>query len=157
MVDICETTTFDATYTVTAPDALTVPTVAPTEVSACDFGYDGTSTDKAAAQAALETAFDTWMADVLAAFNSGVGGGCAPIATPTWDGTYPDICGDAVTITWDVVDICETTTFDATYTVTAPDALTYHCGTTEVSACDFGYNGTSTDKAAAQAALEHRI
>ena len=64
-----------------------MPAVAPTEVSACDFGYNGTSTDKAAAQAALETAFDTWMADVLAAFNSGVGGGCAPIATPT--GTAP--------------------------------------------------------------------
>ena len=61
---------------------------------------------------------------MLAAFQSGVAGGCAPIATPTWDGTYPDICGDAITVTWNVIDICETTQFDATYTVTAPTALT---------------------------------
>ena len=98
----------------------------PPKVSACDFGYNGTSTDKAAAQAALKPHLTPGWPMCLPHL-TGVAGGCAPIATPTWDGTYPDICGDAITMTWNVIDICETTKFDATYTVTAPDC-TYRAG-----------------------------
>ena len=157
--DLCETTTITASYEVTPPPAIVLPTVPSEVVNACDFGYDGTTTDSTSAVAALQAAVDAWIANVESTFASDVTGGCEPLITGNdWDGSYPDICGGTITITWTVEDLCETTTITASYEVTPPPAIVLPTVPSEiVNACDFGYDGTTTDSTSAVAALQAAV
>src|SRR5690606_40079712 len=51
--------------------------------------------------------------------NNSLTGGCSPEVTNDFNGQSIDLCeGGALTITWNIVDACETTSTTATYTLT---------------------------------------
>ena len=72
-----------------------------------------TATGVADLQALLTHGLQTWKAHSQATYPVVVN----QITGNDWDGSYPDICGGTITITWTVEDICETNTITATYTV----------------------------------------
>ncbi|WP_167616138.1 HYR domain-containing protein [Maribellus sediminis] len=118
ITDLCETQTFDASFIVTPPTALTYTEGLDTTALACDY----------ADQAELDAAFSAWVANV--SNNIAFGGGCDPQIDVTTPGTAPVLCsGGTTTVTWTITDLCETQTFDASFIVTPPTALTYTCPT----------------------------
>ncbi|NLP57431.1 gliding motility-associated C-terminal domain-containing protein [Lutibacter sp. B1] len=123
VTDLCESGTDTATFTVTAPEALIISDVEDKEVNACDY----------ADQSALDTAFENW----LSGFS--VTGGCNPQATDLSNLTAPLLCeGGSVVVTYNVTDLCESGTDTATFTVTAPEALTISdVEDKEVNSCDY--------------------
>lgn len=97
ITDICETAQVSASFTLTAPDPLTYNLPGGMVAHACDF----------ADQAALEDAFEAWLASQTAAFD--VNDGCNPQLTYEWSGIYPQLCISATTtVTWTITDLCET-------------------------------------------------
>ncbi|MBE0639510.1 MAG: DNRLRE domain-containing protein [Bacteroidales bacterium] len=116
------TSTYSATYTVTAPSAVVVTEATDKTVNSCEF------TD----QTAVQADFDAWL------LTAGVSGGCSPTSTPDIT-TAPDYCGGSVVVTWTIADHCYTpSTYSATYTVTATAALIVtEAQNKTVDACDF--------------------
>ncbi|WP_340115148.1 hypothetical protein, partial [Maribellus mangrovi] len=118
--DICDTITTQATYTVNPVPSLSLTAPSDETVNACDI-YDADD-NQASAQAALNTAFDTWLTAQTTAV--GEGGGCSPTLENDFDGTYIDFCaGGSILVTWTVSDICDTITTQATYTVNPVPSL----------------------------------
>ena len=81
----------------------------------------------------IKTHFDNWMAGVSVI-------GSDSMLTTDWDSlTYPDICGDTITVTWTLHDECANpNTCSATFRLPAPDAVTYNQPQDDdVSACLF--------------------
>ncbi|WP_235298837.1 HYR-like domain-containing protein [Portibacter marinus] len=112
--DLCDTITFDAVFSITAPADLTFTQPTDLIVDAC------TVTD----QADLENQFNTWYDDITASFNQTQG--CNVTFTDDYDGTLPEICMDSdLTINFTVEDLCDTITFDAVFSITAPADLTF--------------------------------
>ncbi len=66
----------------------------------------------------IKTHFDNWMAGVSVI-------GSDSMLTTNWDSlTYPDICGDTITVTWTLHDECANpNTCSATFRLPAPDDL----------------------------------
>src|SRR5690606_26459625 len=99
-LDLCETGSVTATFTVNAPADLTITEPTDVNASACTY----------ADQAALDAAFNTW----LNGFS--VTGGCDPTGsygTPT----APVLCdGGTTTVTYNYSDLCETGSVTATFT-----------------------------------------
>ncbi|WP_396600968.1 gliding motility-associated C-terminal domain-containing protein [Algibacter sp. R77976] len=126
--DICETINRSATYTVTAPVAITYTAPANASSDACDY------TD----QNALDTAFNNWVSAQTTAFN--IANGCSPVLTDdSATASIPVLCdGGTTTVTWTITDLCETFTETATFTVNAPVAITYTAPSNDTSdACDY--------------------
>ncbi|WP_297098295.1 T9SS type A sorting domain-containing protein [uncultured Draconibacterium sp.] len=84
--------------------------------------------------AEIETAFDEWMARVTVI-------GSDSILTTDWDSvTYPDACGDTVTVTWTLHDECANpNTCSATFRLPAPADLvvTDPSDDDDNSSCDY--------------------
>ncbi|WP_321373807.1 T9SS type A sorting domain-containing protein [uncultured Draconibacterium sp.] len=82
----------------------------------------------------IETAFDEWMA-------RGAVTGTDSLLTTNWDSvTYPDACGDTVTITWTLHDECANpNTCSATFRLPAPPAISIAQAPqdTMAMACDY--------------------
>ncbi len=128
ITDLCESPSFNAAFIVTPPEPVTFTEPQDITVNACDF----------ADQAALNAAFNTWLADVLS--QASVAGGCDPqVANDAASITVPDLCaGGTATVTWSVIDLCESPSFNAAFIVTPPEPVTF----TEpqditVNACDY--------------------
>ncbi|MHC1776257.1 MAG: hypothetical protein AB9834_12700 [Lentimicrobium sp.] len=120
--DLCESGTVQASFTINAPTALTVNTPASSTTSACAY----------ADQAAVNTAFTSW----LAGFS--VSGGCTPTGsygTPV----APTLCtGGTTTVTYTYSDLCESGTVQASFTINAPTALTVNApANSTTSACTY--------------------
>jgi hypothetical protein len=113
------TTTCQATFTVSSapPVILTCPTN--TTAAACQT------------QAAINTAFVTWLATATAS------GGCNGVLTNNNTGA-PSACGGSTTVTFTYTSTCAplTTTCQATFTVAAPPTVVLTCPTnTTAAAC----------------------
>ncbi len=134
ITDKCESAQLSATFTVIAPDPLSVALVDNQSVHACDFDND----DPALAQEALEAAFMAWYNTNNDAVNA-VTGGCAPVVVNDYDGALPDLCNTgSITVNWTVTDICETVTRAATFDWTQPDKVVLgYPDKKVVSACDY--------------------
>ncbi|MBK9013160.1 MAG: T9SS type A sorting domain-containing protein [Saprospiraceae bacterium] len=109
------TTTCQATFTVTAPPNVVLTCPTNTTITACQT------------QAAVNTAFATWLATA-----SGTGG-CNGVLTNNnvAQGGAPPACGGSRTVTFTYTSTCAplTTTCQATFTVTAPPNLVLTCPT----------------------------
>jgi hypothetical protein len=126
--DLCENPTFEASFTLTPPPAVTFTQPGNLTVDACDF----------ADQAAVDARFNTWLSEVLT--EASVAGGCDPqVSNNAATVTIPSLCsGGTVTVTWTVDDLCENPTFEASFTLTPPPAVTFtQPGNLTVDACDF--------------------
>ncbi|SFZ91470.1 gliding motility-associated C-terminal domain-containing protein [Flaviramulus basaltis] len=110
------------TINVTTP-SLVISDVQNLTVNACDYSD----------QAALNTAFESWIAGFT------VSGGCNPQATGISGLTAPDLCdGGATVVTYNVTDLCESGQDTATFTVTKPAALVISdVQNLTVNACDY--------------------
>ncbi|MBD0833676.1 hypothetical protein, partial [Aestuariibaculum sediminum] len=92
-------------------------------VSACDY-TDGD--------------FAQWVEDQETALN--LGGGCEPMLSSDLGERTANACGDEITVTWTITDTCiDPIMASATYTITAPPAITYDILPQDatVSACDY--------------------
>ncbi|TGV01141.1 gliding motility-associated C-terminal domain-containing protein [Flavivirga rizhaonensis] len=120
--DICETLTPTATYNLTTPTAITYTNPSDDSSDACEFG----TTDLVVSQANLDSDIAAWVSGQTAAINSSILGGCSPIVTSNFLNQSIDFCtGGAITITWTIEDLCETTTQTATYTFTPPTSAVF--------------------------------
>jgi hypothetical protein len=117
-----QTTTYTATFTITAPPAVVVGKAVDMTSSACVY----------ADQAAADAAFATWLATAT------VSGGCAPTSVPSTT-TAPTFCGGSVPVTWTISDKCyQTTTYMATFTITPPaDVIVHKAADKIATACEF--------------------
>ena len=114
----------ECTFAVTAAPDLSWTEPADSTISSCAF----------ADQAAVNTAFSSWLTYVEGVAN--VGGGCDPMVTNDAT-TAPDLCvGDSRTVTWTITDLCDTVMFDATYTVMGTDTIMVSCKDTTLLSCD---------------------
>ena len=120
--DTCENPqTCSATFTVVAPPALTFGSTSGYTVDACDFLIN---TDSASAQTALDAALTNWVEENSSELQGSITGGCNPVVVHDYSNQSVDICtGGSITITWTVEDICETTSFTATFSVDPPNPL----------------------------------
>ncbi|MFY0714486.1 hypothetical protein J1D01_12465, partial [Seonamhaeicola sp. NFXS20] len=101
--DDCGNTTEAIQIINLTPSDLVISDVQDSTVNACDF----------ANQADLDAAFNSW----IAGFS--VSGGCNPQATDISSLTAPDLCdGGAVSVEFNVTDLCESGQDTATFTVT---------------------------------------
>ena len=110
VTDLCESGQDIATFTVLGANPLVISDVQDATVNACDF----------VDQAALDTAFNNW----LAGFS--VSGGVSP--NGAFDDTYtaPVLCdGGTVNVVYNVTDTCESGQDTATFTVIAPTAAIF--------------------------------
>src|SRR5206468_10605593 len=84
------------------------------------------SSDLFANQAALDAAFQAWLA------TASVSGGCTPVLTNNATGAGTLCSGGAVTVTFTATDLCQAPTATATFTVTptTPARLTTPTATT---------------------------
>ncbi|WP_431244704.1 hypothetical protein ACQ9BO_10800 [Flavobacterium sp. P21] len=123
-----------ATFTITAPSAVTPE--APTAVNASACAY--------ADQAALDAAFETFKAGFK------VSGGCDAKGEIQGSPVAPKLCdGGTVTVTYKVTDKCYEQTISRDFTITAPSAVTPEAPTAvNASACAYA------DQAALDAAFE---
>ncbi|MBK8567222.1 MAG: hypothetical protein IPN76_28835 [Saprospiraceae bacterium] len=113
------TTTCQATYTVSAP---------PTVMLNCPMN---TTTAACQTQAAVNSAFTTWLASATAS------GGCNGVVTNNNTGA-PPACGGSTTVTFTYTSTCAplTTTCQATFTVAAAQAVVLNCpANTTTAAC----------------------
>ena len=112
------TSTFNALACTANSNCLTV-TIAPTPAITCPTN---TSTAACQTQSAVNTAFAAWLA--TASGSGGVGG----VLTNNNSGA-PAACGGATTVTFTYTNSCDPTirTCEATFTVTAPDAVVLTC------------------------------
>ena len=108
-----------ATFTVEAPEPLTLTCPAPQTIPACQT------------QAAIQTAYDAWLNLVAGTATSG---GCNVTITNDAPATAPITCaGGTVTVTFTATDrdadgvVCQTETCQAIFTVEAPELLTLTC------------------------------
>ncbi len=124
------TTTCQATFTVAAPQTVLLTCPTNTTAAACQT------------QAAVNTAFATWLASASAS------GGCNGVLTNNNTGA-PSACGGSTTVTFTYTSSCAptTTTCQATFTVAAPPTVLLTCPIpTTASACltqaqlDVAYN-----------------
>ena len=110
----CLSATTSATFTLTAPAAVTYTAPESTEEYSCDFDE----------QSEVDDAFNVWVSEQTEALN--LGGGCTPVSTYTWTGDIPALCtGDETEVTWTITDLCEEFTLKATFKLTVPDAITF--------------------------------
>ena len=108
--DLCETMLLEATFTLNAPAPLVVVAPADAEHDACDV----------ADQDAVDVAFAAWIAEFA------VSGGCDAELPDLSDYTAPVLCeGGIVEISYLIEDLCETILLEATFTLNAPEAITY--------------------------------
>ncbi|WP_298239467.1 T9SS type A sorting domain-containing protein, partial [uncultured Algibacter sp.] len=101
ITDLCETFDVEATWKLNAPAALEI--ITPSD-------YDG---DACQTQEAINDKFENWLMSGV------VNGGCDSKIV-TIDKTVadaPSACGGSVTVTWKVVDLCETKSASATFSV----------------------------------------
>ncbi len=113
------TTTCQATFTVLAPPTVMLTCPANTTTAACQT------------QAAVNTAFATWLATATAS------GGCSGVLTNNNTGA-PPACGGSTTVTFTYTSTCAplTTTCQATFTVAAPQNVVLNCpANTTTAAC----------------------
>ncbi len=113
------TTTCQATFTVAAPPTVILTCPTNTTAAACQT------------QAAVNTAFATWLASASAS------GGCNGLLTNNNTGA-PSACGGSTTVTFTYTSSCAptTTTCQATFTVAAAPTVVLTCPTpTTASAC----------------------
>ncbi|MEC3908670.1 gliding motility-associated C-terminal domain-containing protein, partial [Tamlana sp. 2201CG12-4] len=143
--DICETINESATYTLTAPAAITYNNPADEDVESCDF----------VDQDAVDTAFTNWVNAQSTAIAQA--GGCTPsLSNDSASVSIPQLCdGGTATVTWTITDLCETiNTITADFNLTAPAAVTYNNPADEdVESCDFD----NTDATLAQTELNTDI
>src|SRR5690625_3077393 len=119
--DLCETKTVSADFKLTAPDeiAITAPE---------DFSADATEYED---QEAINTAFADWLKGF------GVSGGCDPQGS-FGNPSAPTLCGASVTVTYNVIDLCETGEKSATFTINSPNELVINePEDLRVSSCDY--------------------
>ncbi|TVQ46457.1 MAG: hypothetical protein EA362_07585, partial [Saprospirales bacterium] len=117
--DLCENFTETATWSLTAPDAVEVTQVQDRTIESCND----------------QSFVDAEYADWLAGFSAT--GGCDPQVEVT-EGDAPDFCGSVTTVSWVVTDLCFEQNYSATFTVTAPDPISYEDPADEnVNSCDF--------------------
>jgi len=103
--------TYEATFTITAPDPVVIDYAEDMTVPACTY----------ANQAEADLAFANWLA------TAGVSGGCDPTSTPDIT-TGPPYCGGEVTVTWTIADHCYAgSTYEATFTIEAPNPIVVNC------------------------------
>ncbi|MFC5195785.1 hypothetical protein ACFPH8_10625, partial [Bizionia hallyeonensis] len=105
--DLCNPSTIERTFSITAPDAVVMNTPDNATADACDY----------ASQAEVDTAFNTWLNGFT------VSGGCnatGDYGTPT----APLLCeGGTTTVTYTITDLCNPSTIERTFSITAPDAV----------------------------------
>jgi len=108
IADKCYTTsTYSATFSITAPPAVVVVPAVDKTTAACSYSD----------QAAANSAFATWLA------TASVSGGCGPTSIPDIT-TAPPYCGGDVKVTWRIADKCyDGMTYSATFTITVPEPL----------------------------------
>ncbi|HMT53673.1 MAG TPA: hypothetical protein PKC06_10470, partial [Saprospiraceae bacterium] len=109
--DACsQTQTCNAIFTVASPPALIINCPAPGSTASCQT------------QAAVNTAFTTWLSTVSAS------GGCGTISYSNNNTGAPLACGGNVTVTFTATDACsQTQTCSAIFTVASPPALIINC------------------------------
>jgi hypothetical protein len=97
-------------------------------------------------QAALDQAISDWVAAQTTALTNSIDNGCTPVVTEDFTNQSIVLCdGGSVTINWTITDLCETINTSATFTLTAPDAITFTCSApVSIPACE-----TQTDIEAA--------
>ena len=150
---MCESTDVSATYTLTAPTALSF--TGPTDVTVAACTFDNAADDLVQAQADLDADIAQWVSDNQAAFTAT--GGCSPTVTSDFVAQTIDYCiGGSITITWTVEDMCESTDVSATYTLTAPTALSF-TGPTDVTVAACTFDNAADDLVQAQADLDADI
>ncbi len=128
ITDDCFTTSVSAVYTLNTLNTVGVSQPSNTSVSSCLY----------ADQSEVEAAFNDWVAEQSA--NIDPTGGCNPQLTDdSGDVIIPSLCdGGSATVTWSITDLCFSTTVSATFTLTAPSAVTFDAPTgTSSSACDY--------------------
>src|SRR5690606_24094655 len=99
ITDLCNPSTIERTFSITAPEAVVVNTPDNATADACDY----------ASQAEVDTAFNTWLNGFT------VSGGCN--ATGDY-GTPTDLLlceGGTTTVTYTITDLCNPSTIQITY------------------------------------------
>ncbi|MEL0457627.1 hypothetical protein WJN01_15430, partial [Flavobacteriaceae bacterium SZ-1-7] len=123
ITDLCETINLSADFNLTAPQTLEHQEPTGKTANTCDF-YD---IDPNIAQAALDNDIAAWVAEQTNITTSTFIGGCSPTSTHDFTNQSIDLCsGGSLTITWTVNDLCEVHTHEATYTLVAPQPVTYN-------------------------------
>ncbi|HLV14725.1 MAG TPA: hypothetical protein VKY41_06055, partial [Xanthomarina sp.] len=119
--DICGDTSIERTFTINAPTAVVANAPDAMTSEACDF----------ADQAAVDTAFNTWLQGFT------VTGGCN-VTGDYGNPTAPLLCeGGTTTVTYNVTDICGDTSIERTFTINAPEAVVANAPDSMTSeACD---------------------
>ncbi|WP_216823604.1 hypothetical protein, partial [Niastella vici] len=83
-------------------------------------------------QTTLDAAIAAWVTQQTTAIAAT--GGCAPQVTSNYTNQSINLCaGGNITITWTIADKCDTTTVNATYTVTPAPAVTLTCPPSQTS------------------------
>ena len=115
IADKCYTTsTYSATFSITAPDALVISDVKDVLIPGCTYGT----------QEDLDAAFDLWLKGFT------VSGGCAPQGVFAGTYTAPDrVAGGYVDVVYNVTDLCENGSDTARYTV--GPCVNAHCTYTQ--------------------------
>ncbi|MBK6665542.1 MAG: hypothetical protein IPG48_05155 [Saprospiraceae bacterium] len=111
VTDACaQMQTCNAIFTVASPPALSITCPALGNTGSCQT------------QAAVNTAFTTWLSTVSAS------GGCGTISYSNNNTGAPPACGGNVTVTFTATDACsQTQTCSAIFTVASPPALIINC------------------------------
>jgi large repetitive protein len=129
ITDICDTLTFNNTFTVEPPLPVAFDQPADTTLQACDLD----------SQADLQNLFDNWLVSVRAEVENSISSGCDPQITNNADTlTLPSACdGGIVTVVWTITDICDTLTFNNTFSVEPPLPVAFdQPADTTLQACD---------------------
>jgi len=114
--DLCHNSTKTATFTLTKPVDLTYDDPSNSSTLSCDY----------ADQAALDAAITAWVQTQTQAVENSFTGGCDPVVIHNFTTQSIALCtGGAITITWEIDDLCYNSVKDATFTLTAPASNTY--------------------------------
>ncbi|MDD7885669.1 gliding motility-associated C-terminal domain-containing protein [Flavivirga sp. 57AJ16] len=134
ITDLCETINVSANYSFTQPEGISFTNPSGNTVNSCDFDND----DPIVAQNDLDTSIAAWVADQTAIINGSLTGG-SPTVSNDFTNQSIDLCtGGSITVTWTIDDICETITPTATYTLNAPNAISFtNPIDSNVQSCDF--------------------
>src|SRR5690606_34060854 len=124
IVDVCDTTSTTATYTLTEPRWFEHSLAAADKtVDACDFD----NADLITAQAALDSDIAAWVDAQTFAISSTLTGGCSPIVNSNFtDQSIHISAGGSIPLQWNIEDICErTSNHVATHTLNQPGTVSY--------------------------------
>ncbi|OEK08391.1 hypothetical protein A8C32_02770 [Flavivirga aquatica] len=117
VTDLCENGQDTASFMVNISKGITYSNTKNKTTDACNFSI----LDITTAQSDLDNDIAAWVNDQTMTINNSITGGCSPVVGNNFTNQSIDFCtGGSITITWDIVDLCETTNRTATYTFTKP-------------------------------------